>query len=688
MLHRFLVGQGRGAMARRPMDLLMLASHLTLARALTAQPRSLLPSRPVPSTIDKQTSEAAGVLTPQAMVDMTRVGASTVSPDGSLAAFEVREYDSVAKKFDAQLWLADLSAAATMADGALAAHEHLTLLMSGKQRDFSSANTPQFSPCGEFIAFLSDRGDHSAVWLLPTRRPGEARLLKSFAVPVSDLSWTLNGLLTVSASVYVDEAADGAIGEAAMIATAARDKALQDDEALGGLNAVLLKRLPMREWDRWLDGKMRHPFAFRAVACSSQGYRVAEEPAIDLISAVPTAVPSGASGGSEDWSISTNGWVAVSCRPPLADDEAWTTNRHIYLQRELPKADAMAVCSAADLSVALGECLTYENPGYDTNPAFSPTGTRLAWLTMAGATYEADAVGIQIYDVTSKITKPLLRAGIDWDYSPDNLHWSADGLRLYFNAQIHARRVICYINVDAPPAAGGEVHVCVEQGSSSLHAECKPGGGGRSLLYSSQSLSAPPELFLSSEDGSTRQLTHFNREKLRCLELGRVGEFTFAGASGEDVQAWLVRPAGFSEADEAAAAGEERRLPLAVVIHGGPQAAVCDEWNYRWNLQAYAAAGFATLAVNFHGSTGFGHEFARSISGDWELGVADVVSGTRCAIERYPWIDATRVVGLGGSFGGFAVNWLNGNAPEGMFKALVCHCGTFDAPSSYWATDE
>ena len=90
----------------------------------------------------------------------------------------------------------------------------------------------------------------------------------------------------------------------------------------------------MREWDRWMDAKMRHPFHFRVEPCQAHGYKAADAPAVDLIAAAPTAVPHGR-GGSEDWSLSCRGGVAVSCRPPLADDEAWTTNRHIYLQRRL-----------------------------------------------------------------------------------------------------------------------------------------------------------------------------------------------------------------------------------------------------------------------------------------------------------------------------------------------------------------
>ena len=128
--------------------------------------------------------------------------------------------------------------------------------------------------------------------------------------------------------------------------------------------------------------------------------------------------------------------------------------------------------------------------------------------------------------------------------------------------------------------------------------------------------------------------------------------------------------------------------PLAVIVHGGPQGSTGDDWHYRWNLQSYASAGFVVLAPNFRGSTGFGHAYCRDISGDWAIGPDDSVAGVEHVLATRPWIDADRVVGLGASYGGFSMNYLNGHAPKNMFKALVNHDGVFDMRSSYWSTEE
>ena len=701
--------------------LLMSFAHAT--RSLVVPPRTLLPSRPSPSK--PAPTPLTEVLDGSRLVDMARVGATVISPDGSLACFEVRQYDWSTKKFDAQLWLADLQAAAAMNEAELAAHAHLTLLTAGSQHGFTSASSPQFSPCGKHIAFLSDRGgdktNGTAVWITPATGPGEARLLASFPVAVGDLEWNHDSSgIVVSASVYVDEAARGASGLAAMESTAARDKALKEDES--GLNAVIFKRLPIRQWDSWLTSAMPHPFFAKVVpdAKSPSGYKLADVPAVDLLSAVPTAVPSGAFGGSEDWAISKGGAVAVSARPPLASDEAWTTNRHIYLQRTIP--DGSGAWDGDDLAAPLGECLTQGNPGYDTTPTFSPDGTKLAWLTMAGAEYESDAVGIMLHDLVSGETRTLLKAEEHFDHSPRTLRWSNDGARLLFVADIRSRASLCSIDAAKGAGPGGEgVTVLTSEGSHALHGEC----GSGSLLVSSQSFMAPPELYLLSADGSSaRQLTFFNRERLSKTALGRVGEITCEGPSGDAIQSWLIRPAGLSEEEEAS---PSRKAPLAVIYHGGPQGSTGDDWQFRWNLQSYASAGFAVLGVNFRGSTGeptptvaprtahpphpcthrtfeadplaspagFGHRFCRAISASgpdavgWNVGGEDTLAAVAHVLETHgDWIDKDRVVGLGASYGGFTSNWLNGNAPRGLFKALVCHCGTFDLRSSYFSTEE
>ena len=88
-------------------------------------------------------------------------------------------------------------------------------------------------------------------------------------------------------------------------------------------------------------------------------------------------------------------------------------------------------------------------------------------------------------------------------------------------------------------------------------------------------------------------------------------------------------------------------------------------------------SGAPDTLVDFH--TG------RDVSGDWAIGPDDSVAGVEHALATYAWLDPGKVVGLGASYGGFSMNYLNGNAPKDMFCALVNHDGLFDMRSgSVW----
>ena len=156
-------------------------------------------------------------------------------------------------------------------------------------------------------------------------------------------------------------------------------------------------------------------------------------------------------------------------------------------------------------------------------------------------------------------------------------------------------------------------------------------------------------------------------------------QFSFKGWNGETVYGYVVKPYGF-------AAGQ--RFPVAFVVHGGPQASLANLWTYRWNAQAFAGGGYAVVMIDFHGSPGYGQAFTDSISKDWGgKPLVDLQKGLAAALERYPWLDGQRVCALGASYGGFMMNWIEGNWPD-RFRCIVNHDGLFDQRMMYYATEE
>ena len=161
--------------------------------------------------------------------------------------------------------------------------------------------------------------------------------------------------------------------------------------------------------------------------------------------------------------------------------------------------------------------------------------------------------------------------------------------------------------------------------------------------------------------------------------VGEAEQFSFPGWNGETVYGWVTKPVDFDPA---------KKYPVAFLIHGGPQGSFGDQFHFRWNPQTYAGAGWATIMIDFHGSTGYGQAFTDSIAGDWGgKPLEDLQKGLAFAIEQYAWLDGERVCALGASYGGFMINWIAGNWPE-RFRCLVNHDGIFDQRIMYYATEE
>jgi dipeptidyl aminopeptidase/acylaminoacyl peptidase len=96
------------------------------------------------------------------------------------------------------------------------------------------------------------------------------------------------------------------------------------------------------------------------------------------------------------------------------------------------------------------------------------------------------------------------------------------------------------------------------------------------------------------------------------------------------------------------------------------------------------------LAVNVHGSSGFGQAFQDAVTGDWGgAPQLDLMLGLRWLVHASPWasmVDAARVVAAGASFGGYSINWLNGHTR--LLQGLVCHDGIFDSATAAFTTEE
>ncbi|WP_163366745.1 prolyl oligopeptidase family serine peptidase, partial [Klebsiella aerogenes] len=66
-----------------------------------------------------------------------------------------------------------------------------------------------------------------------------------------------------------------------------------------------------------------------------------------------------------------------------------------------------------------------------------------------------------------------------------------------------------------------------------------------------------------------------------------------------------------------------------------------NSWSYRWNPAVFAGAGYAVVAVDFHGSTGYGQAFTDAIRNNWGgWPLEDLQKGLKAATDKFAYLDA------------------------------------------------
>jgi dipeptidyl aminopeptidase/acylaminoacyl peptidase len=116
--------------------------------------------------------------------------------------------------------------------------------------------------------------------------------------------------------------------------------------------------------------------------------------------------------------------------------------------------------------------------------------------------------------------------------------------------------------------------------------------------------------------------------------------------------------------------------------HGGPTAAYADDWD--GHLQYFADKGYAWLAPNFRGSTGYGRDFERANHGVW--GVEDTKDCLAAAdhLRALDWVDGSRLGIFGASYGSYMALLSVTDDPEHRFACAVAKYGDCDILTS-WA---
>lgn len=405
-------------------------------------------------------------------------------------------------------------------------------------------------------------------------------------------------------------------------------------------------RLFARHWDTWADDTKNRLFVLPVVDGRATGGGVPVSAGLD------GDAPGKPFGGREELAWSQDGRTVYFTLREAGRIEATSTNLDIW--------SAPADGSAAPVN------LTAANQAMDTLPAVSPDGKWLAYVAMARPTYEADRQVVHLREIATGRVRALT-AG--WDRSVESIRWAPDGRSLFVTALDDFDTPVFRVDV-----AGGRVTKLPLDGHVSAVAQGKGG-----LVVARDSVVTPADLWWLPATGKPRRLTAVNADLLAGVDVPVATRFAFAGAGGDKVQGWTLKPATL-------AAGV--KAPVALLIHGGPQGSFGNSWSYRWNPMVFAGAGYGVVTIDFHGSTGHGQAFTDAIRGDWGgKPLEDLKLGMAAVTTKFGWLDGERACALGGSYGGYMTNWIAGNWPD-RFKCLVTHAGVFDARAMAYETEE
>ncbi len=309
-----------------------------------------------------------------------------------------------------------------------------------------------------------------------------------------------------------------------------------------------------------------------------------------------------------------------------------------------------------------------KNEVEESNAALSPDGARVLFISGSNARFETYYNG-RLFVAPAAGGPARVVVGEHEPIDVDRAIWSKDGTSIYFLANLGVHEELFVV-----PAAGGTPRQLTD-GKHNLGAWSRQ--GDRLAFTISDSTSAGDVFTMSAGDAAPKQVTHVFDSLQREFQLGRQEAITWKGADGVSVEGVVTYPVDYQPG---------RKYPLAVMTHGGPQAA--DKYSIgsmSYEIQVLAGKGYVTLQPNYRGSTGYGDAFLRDMVGHYfQNAHLDVMAGVDELIRRGV-ADPDRMVKMGWSAGGHMTNKII--TITDRFKAASTGAGVAQWMSMYAQSD-
>ncbi|HET6202450.1 MAG TPA: S9 family peptidase [Planctomycetota bacterium] len=282
----------------------------------------------------------------------------------------------------------------------------------------------------------------------------------------------------------------------------------------------------------------------------------------------------------------------------------------------------------------------HEGSALHSFAAFPPDAGSLVYLTNVGSEFD------RAWSVELPEGRRELVASADWDVS--FVDFSRDGRYRVVGVNEDGRTRISVRD----RKTGGEVRLPPVPRADIASAAFSR--SGRFLAFYANGDTSPSNLhLLDLRTGEHRRLTTSLNPAVREEDLVASEVVRYPSFDGLRIPALLYRPKSASRTD---------RAPAVVWVHGGPGGQSRSGW--RAEIQVLVNHGYAVLAVNNRGSSGYGKLFFHQDDRrHGEVDLQDCVFG-RKYLETLDWVDPSRIGIMGGSYGGYMVAAALAFAPQ------------------------
>ena len=441
---------------------------------------------PKPLVIDNSLTQAekdAGLLTPEVMWKMARIGAQTLSADASKLLYTVTEYNMEENRGLTTIWIKDM---ATGEEKALTDNR-------------SSNSAPQWVDANT-IAFISNRTGSAQVWAMDAN--GEnVRQLTAFEKDVEGF---------------------GIAGDKAFYVQRVKVAPLKGSDKYADMQHSKVRiydDLMVRHWDYWDDGSYLHIFA----ADYANG-KISE--GVDIIGAESAwDAPLAPYFDTAEIRLSPDGsMLAYTCKPLKGTEYALSTDSDVFLYD-------FATATTRNLSK---EAASAEEKfvGYDKYPVFSPDGRKVAFRSQRRPGNEADQQRLWVFDLDTNKADYITR---NHDLCATEVAW-ADNETIYFIVPWRGTHQVARIDLQ------GNLEFITE-GDHDINTFTMANGR---IVANMNTISKAVELYdVNLETGALTQLTDVNREVYDNIAFGEVQKRWIKTTDGKEMLTWVILPPNF-----------------------------------------------------------------------------------------------------------------------------------------------